>query len=66
MPRLDPNLCIVCMKKRKKPQFNYLTHTINICSEECYEEYKDVLNEMSESCSDKMKGDEECSLKAEE
>ena len=62
MPRLDPNLCIVCMKKRKKPQLD----TINICSENCFEEYKEVLNEMSESYSDQMKGDEECSLKAEE
>ena len=62
MPRLDPNLCIVCMRKSKKSQFD----TINICSENCFEEYKEVLNEMSESYSDQMKGDEECSLKAEE
>jgi hypothetical protein len=48
MPRLDPNLCIVCMRKSKKSQFD----TINICSEECYEEYKEVLNEMSEAFAD--------------
>jgi hypothetical protein len=38
----------------------------NLCSEECYEEYKDVLNEMAEAMADTIKGDEECSLKAEE
>jgi hypothetical protein len=36
------------MRKSKKSQFD----TINICSEECYEEYKEVLNEMSEALSD--------------
>ena len=48
MPRLDPNLCIVCMRKSKKSQFD----TINICSEECDEEYREVLNEMSEARAD--------------
>tara|TARA_R110002051_G_scaffold280814_1_gene342462 strand:- start:198 stop:407 length:210 start_codon:yes stop_codon:yes gene_type:complete len=48
MPRLDPNLCIVCMRKSKKSQFD----TINICSENCFEEYREVLNEMSEAMSD--------------
>ena len=48
MPRLDPNLCIVCMRKSKKSQFD----TINICSEECYEEYREVLNEMAEGMAD--------------
>ena len=48
MPRLDPNLCIVCMKKRKKPQLD----TINICSENCFEEYREVLNEMAEAMAD--------------
>ena len=62
MPRLDPNLCIVCMKKSKKSQFD----TINLCSENCFEEYREVLNEMSEAMADTMKGDEECLLKAEE
>ena len=48
MPRLDPNLCIVCMKERKKPQLD----TINICSENCFEEYREVLNEMAEAMAD--------------
>ena len=52
MPRLDPTLCIVCMKERKKPQSDTIFPSSNICSEECYEEYREVLNEMAEAMAD--------------
>tara|TARA_R100000687_G_scaffold79030_1_gene72939 strand:+ start:374 stop:565 length:192 start_codon:yes stop_codon:yes gene_type:complete len=52
--------CYVCSRPRPD-----VKGEANLCSEECYEEYREVLNEMAEAMADTIKGDEECSLKAE-
>ena len=57
---LSENKCYVCSSPN--PDRKGLA---NLCSEECYEEYREVLNEMAEAMADTIKGDEECSLKAE-
>ena len=44
---LSENKCYVCSSPN--PDRKGLA---NLCSEECYEEYKEVLNEMSEAMAD--------------
>ena len=56
-----PDKCYVCGKPRPDRR-----GIANLCSEWCLEEYTEVLNEMAEASADTIKGDEECSLKAEE
>ena len=55
------NICYVCSTPNLDRK-----GLANLCSKECYEEYKEVLNEMAEAMADTIKGDEECSLMAEE
>ena len=48
MPQLDPQKCIVCMRDNLASNDT----SINLCSDDCIDEYRDVLNEMSEAYAD--------------
>ena len=43
----NPNKCVVCMKSHF-PKGD----SVNLCSDECYDEYRDIINEMSEAYAD--------------
>ena len=54
MTSFELGKCYVCSKPSKCQ-----VGIANLCSEECYDEYKEVLNEMAEAMADTVHNEEE-------